>query len=237
MNKVRIVIQCIICPNKFEVVVSRSKAKYCSMKCMGIERKGKQPWLGKHHSQATKLKISIANSGKIRTQELKDKMSKALKGRPSPNKGKKLSEEWKRKISENNTRPMLGKHFSLETRQKISKSKMGHIGPRGELSSLWKGGICRPIILIRSSTKYTRWRTEVFTRDNYTCQICGDNKGGNLEADHIIKLSNIIDSLIKQFGGFTEEVRNHHLIWDINNGRTLCHECHKKTENYGSKKQ
>ena len=46
-------------------------------------------------------------------------------------------------------------------------------------------------------------------RDNYTCQACGDSKGGNLNAHHI---KNFID--------------NESLRLDVNNGITLCKNCH-----------
>lgn len=59
------------------------------------------------------------------------------------------------------------------------------------------------------------WRTAVFARDNYTCQICGQ-RGGRLQADHI-----------KPYKAFPD------LRLDLSNGRTLCIECHKKTPTYG----
>ena len=66
---------------------------------------------------------------------------------------------------------------------------------------------------VRERDKYTyevrRWREAVFKRDNYTCQCCGDNKGGNLQAHHI-----------KNF------LTHKHLRFDIDNGITLCQSCH-----------
>lgn len=67
---------------------------------------------------------------------------------------------------------------------------------------------------IRASLAYKRWRTAVFERDNYTCQMCGA-RGIRLNADHI-----------KPFSLFPD------LRLDINNGRTLCVECHKGTPTY-----
>lgn len=75
---------------------------------------------------------------------------------------------------------------------------------------------------VRKSKKYKEWRKAVFERDNYTCQMCGvKNKKGLgktviLHADHI-----------KPFAYYPE------LRFDINNGRTLCEDCHKKTKTYG----
>ena len=58
---------------------------------------------------------------------------------------------------------------------------------------------------------YKDFTKEVYKRDNYTCQCCGDNKGHNLNAHHIY--------------GYTEYKD---LRTDANNGVTLCEECHKK---------
>lgn len=75
---------------------------------------------------------------------------------------------------------------------------------------------------IRSSLAYKAWRTLVFERDNYTCLHCGikNEKGLGktvyLHADHI-----------KPFAMYPE------LRFDVLNGRTLCEECHKKTDTYG----
>ena len=82
---------------------------------------------------------------------------------------------------------------------------------------------------IRKSLKYRQWRSDVFERDNYTCQIC-ETKGGKINADHIkafiiILKENNINNL--------EAALNCEELWNINNGRTLCESCHKKTENYG----
>jgi 5-methylcytosine-specific restriction endonuclease McrA len=60
------------------------------------------------------------------------------------------------------------------------------------------------------------WKEAVFSRDDYTCQMCFQ-RGGKLQADHIIP-----------YCLCTEEQK-----WDLNNGRTLCENCHRKTPTYG----
>lgn len=87
----------------------------------------------------------------------------------------------------------------------------------GEKSHLWKGGTSTENDKIRKSAEYKKWRNDVFKRDDYTCQIC-NQKDKKLHADHI-----------KPFSHFKE------LRLDINNGRTLCENCHFKTDSYGSK--
>jgi len=125
------------------------------------------------------------------------------------NKGKKkppFSDEHRKKIG-NGSR---GRKHSPETRKKIGK--------RGENHWNWQGGL-KPIHeRIRNSVEYKLWREAVFKRDNYTCVFCKE-VGGNLQADHI-----------KQFALYPE------LRFAIDNGRTLCVDCHRKTDTWGYKK-
>lgn len=101
---------------------------------------------------------------------------------------------------------------------------------RGENNYNWKGGLYSLRERIRATKRMIEWRRQVFERDNYTCQICGDNKGGNLNADHIKPLA----LLIKEYDMKTiDDAYDCRILWDINNGRTLCIECHKKTETWG----
>ena len=60
------------------------------------------------------------------------------------------------------------------------------------------------------------WRKSVFERDGYVCQGCGFDKGKILEAHHIIFVSDCIKN------------DQWELIFDIDNGLTLCKKCHKK---------
>ena len=66
-------------------------------------------------------------------------------------------------------------------------------------------------IKIRSfnSSEYYKWRKQVYEKDNYTCQVCGDDKGGNLNAHHLDGYN------------WCKEKR-----FDVNNGITLCEICH-----------
>lgn len=80
---------------------------------------------------------------------------------------------------------------------------------RGENHYNWQGGISSDRDAIKRSKEYIEWRNKVYERDNYTCQACGDSKGRNLHAHHIENYSSNPD---KRF--------------DINNGITLCNDCH-----------
>lgn len=120
-------------------------------------------------------------------------------------KGVKKSEETKRNMSAGR----LGKKLSIKHRLAISNAK------KGDKTNLWKGGLSQKNKLVRDSAEYKIWRTEVFQRDDYTCVFCGI-RGGRLNADHI-----------KPFALYPD------LRFDIQNGRTLCESCHKKTDTYG----
>ncbi len=203
-------------------------------------------WLGKKRPPRTdehKRKISEALTGKKRSEESKRKQSESMKGM---NKGKKkppLTDEHKRKIKDNNARYWKGKKRPKETCHKISLAnkgkrnspntefKKGMISPnrgkkRPEISREkhwnWKGGRTKKDKALRRTLEYKQWRTAVFEKDNWTCQICGArSKKGKpiyLEAHHI-----------KGVAHYPE------LVLMVDNGKTLCINCHGKTDNYRNK--
>jgi len=138
------------------------------------------------------------------------------------------------KINSGKISPMKGKHHTEESIQKMREAKRnckpnktsfkkGMPQPHGKDHWNWKGGLTSFQDLIRNSEKYSNWRTQVFGRDNFTCQHCGV-RGTWLEAHHIISLSKLIeDNSITSF----EEAISCDNLWDLNNGITYCKDCHK----------
>ena len=189
-------------------------------KKMSAAQKGvSNHFFGKKHTPESIKKMKKHHrgmSGKKHKESTKEKMSRIMTGRKMPWSGKYKhkphTEEQKKKISES----LKGRNVSLETRRKISKSLMGHLGIKGEKNKNWRGGITGWQNKIRTSAEYKLWRKSVFERDNFACIWCGDNRGGNLNADHI-----------KPFSLFPE------LRFAIDNGRTLCIPCHRTTDSYG----
>ena len=105
-----------------------------------------------------------------------------------------------------------GKKLSLEH---IKNLKGKRPKASGENNHNWRGGVTSINEKIRKSLEYKLWREAVFKRDDYTCIWCGRESHGNIEADHI-----------KPFAHYSE------LRFAIDNGRTLCKDCHKKTDTY-----
>ena len=143
--------------------------------------------------------------------------------------GSTLTEEHKNKLR----LAHIGIKPSVEARIKMSESHKGiklseahklkiSLSNRGDKGSNWKGGISPLNKVIRRSLEYRLWREAVFKRDNYTCVWCGARNGKGkyieLHPDHI-----------KPFSLFPE------LRFAIDNGRTLCIDCHKTTDTYGGK--
>ena len=172
-------------------------------------------------SETSRQKMRLSHLGKLHTKERRDKIKRIAieKGFGKWMTGKKHSEESKKKIRIAH----FGRKNSISHNLNISKGKKGkpNLNLRGEKHHNWKGGITTINHFIRTSLEYKLWRRSVFERDNYTCIWCrirGNQTGGYLEADHI-----------KPFALFPE------LRFSIDNGRTLCKECHKKTETFAGK--
>lgn len=124
--------------------------------------------------------------------------------------------------------------FTINWRKNISKSKKGistYKGKHWKLSEINKRNIGLAVVkrydiigrktykryIHTPSKNLTKWRSDVFTRDNWTCQTC-QARGCYLEAHHI-----------KSWAKYLE------LRYILENGVTLCRECHKLTDNYKNK--
>lgn len=173
--------------------------------------------MGRKHLEITKLKISKSHMGMRPSKETLEKLKASHKGhKHSEEQKSKMSESLKKSYKEGKRKSWnKGKQTSKETRDKISQGLKGMFV--GEKGSNWQGGITPINELIRKSLEYRLWRKSVFERDNYTCIWCGI-RGRELHADHI-----------KPFALFPE------LRFAIDNGRTLCHDCHKTTDTWGGK--
>lgn len=129
-----------------------------------------------------------------------------------PMKGKKMSKESRKKMSvaaKKRGSNRTGKKHTLETRAKISRISRER-SPKGKDAPGYKDGKLEERRGQRMSMKYKRWRYDVYLRDKFTCQKCGDDKGGNLIAHHI-----------KPFSDYPN------LRFSIENGLTICVSCHK----------
>jgi len=147
------------------------------------------------------------------SKETKKKISLA-------NKGGKLSEEHKKKLSiahKGKPSPRLGAKLSEKTRKKISKNRKNK--KLGKNNPNYKNGKYtienrKKYWHYTQSYDYKQWRIAIFERDRYRCQGC-QQVGGYLTAHHI-----------KSWAHYPK------LRYEINNGITLCEECHKLTDNY-----
>jgi len=194
---------CLNCERIFEVTKNRKyTAKYCSVKCYYINN----PKRSKRSDRVKIMCKECNNRIDVTVYESKTKrycsnecyyISK--KGKSSPMKGKKLSED----------------HIKMLI--------ASHKGKYGELSSNWKGGLTHLSKRIREIYKYNKWRTQVFVRDKYTCKKC-NSIGGKIEAHHIVPFNNILK---KYSINNIEDAINCNMLWNIKNGITLCKKCHK----------
>jgi len=130
-------------------------------------------------------------------------------------KGKKriFSEKWRENIG----KAMKGRIFTKIHKKRMSEAQSKLEKPwtskrnyehRGENHPCWKGGISSIDARLRRTKESKDWIQKVLWRDKHTCVKCRSKK--NLQADHI-----------KPFSLFPES------RLDINNGQTLCKDCHK----------
>lgn len=158
-------------------------------------------------SKETKEKTRVSLLGHKHSKETREKIGNKNRGI----KHSIISRENMSKAHIGKVSHMKGKKHTIETRKKISEKMITK--KRLNLDN----SITLENKKIRASLEYKIWREAVFKRDNWTCVWCF-KKGCILNADHI-----------KPFAYFPE------LRFAIDNGRTLCIDCHKTTDTYGNK--
>lgn len=124
-----------------------------------------------------------------------------------------------------NTYGRLGKGRKLtpEHRLKLSLAAKRRVA-EGRHNN-YKGGVTPLNKKIRYSSEFKLWREAVFKRDEFTCKECGRKNQKGLGFSLYLHPHHI-----KPFADYPE------LRFDIDNGVTLCGDCHKKTETWGRQK-
>lgn len=125
-----------------------------------------------HVSEETRNKISqrLRESppmkGKHHTEEAKQKISDAERGEKNHNYGKRLSEETRRKISENNARVWKGKHLPESVKKKLSNANKGRVlseEHKKKISESEKGKVITDDIKqVISKTSKERWSSDEY---------------------------------------------------------------------------
>jgi hypothetical protein len=223
---------CPICGNSFYRIpceIKRNRHNYCSREC-GL--KGRQlSWTESKRQEYRDRMIkwyenpenrknqSILQTGTHQSEETKRRLSEMRKGELNPFFGKKhdpetckhMGEKRRGNLHYRNKFPMTD-----ETKQKLRAY-------RGENTSNWKGGLSPLHDLIRINSKYTEWRTAVFKRDAYKDWFSGIKLQSNIQAHHIIPMSQII----RQYNLKTiDDALQCEALWDINNGVTMMTSSH-----------
>lgn len=151
----------------------------------------------------------------MKNPEIRQKVSKKLKGKSAWNKGLKSGNYG------NGFKKGMKGYWSSKKRPKLHSEEWKKILSerlKGEKSHFWKGGISPENHLIRNGLNYKLWHKSVLQRDNFTCQKYG-LRGGKLHSHHI-----------NNFADFPE------LRFAIDNGITLSKKAHDEFhKKYGYK--
>lgn len=196
--------ECIGCHKIF--IPRRSSLLYCNQKC----------WA--ENVVPTDKQRNCMTSEQRRNLILKTQPHKFVKKENygKGNIGKIRSESVRKKISDNTKKSWENGIFDNDVNVRRKNLK------RGKEHFNYKNGAGTIRINLYSLFEYKQWRTSVFKRDDYTCQRC-KKRGGTLEAHHKTPFREIH----KKYGFETHiEAAKCEELFDVNNGVTLCRECH-----------
>lgn len=202
---------------------------------------------GRKISEEHKKKISLGNKGKIFTEEHKRKIGEKHKNKiVSLETRKRMSFSAKERLKNPENNNFYRKKHKDEVKQKLSLLRKGkklkEFGHKEDCCCAY----CNSYIdgrtplaeRIRHLDEYYKWRKSIFERDNYTCQECYEY-AGKLEAHHIKRFSYILQEFLKEYSQFSpiedketllRLATNYKSLWNVDNGKTLCMDCHDKTK-------
>jgi len=131
--------------------------------------------------------------------------------------------------------PGFGKHDKRKPHSEKTKQLLSSKLPRGINHFRYKPPDKRiePInSQIRNCSHSKKWKLTVLERDKFRCVLCNSEK--KLEVDRVVPFAVLkkkysINSLESAL--LCEE------LWYPSNGRTLCHNCHIRTDTYGGRIQ
>jgi hypothetical protein len=165
--------------------IKRFCSSYCAKRFNGLNNKGKRhseevnkskgrsgeenAFYGKAHTDKTKKLISEKNTGKQRTKETKEKLSKQMTGVNNPFYGKTHDMNFRTKQS----KMMKQNNPNNLEHVRVNRS----ISMLGKNNPAWMGGVTSN--WRDYSGKFTnKLKLEIKSRDNFTCIIC--NNYGNI---------------------------------------------------------
>lgn len=174
------------------------------------------------HTIETRRKMSLASIGKPKSPTHVLHMIKNPKLKYNC---KTCNKEFFRWASQGKCEYCCSKCYHTQPISENARTKLNRTGMRGALAGNWKGGKTQIRMLIPGLSEYRTWRSKVFERDDWTCQTC-HARGVYLEAHHITPLWYLIEKYQITNGQMASGCKE---LWGVNNGVSLCKECHKLT--------
>ena len=210
-NKARgtgtITFKCEICGKEKTILLSKynnSKHHYCSYECSKFNLINN--YSGDNSKLYERTSVTCITCGKsIKINKYKHENQKLF----FCSNNCKYKYQKQNNLGENN--PFYGRHHRMSTKLLISRKNKGKLAWNKGVKVPWKTDIERELDRSLYGQDYINWRNNVYKRDNYTCQCCGDDKGGNLNAHHLEGYNWCKDKRL-----------------DESNGITLCEQCHNE---------
>jgi len=176
-----------------------SNRKFCSITCR--QRYHNNPSRNPSKSPSARAKISASRKGKPTSL------------------GLRCSKEKKAKISKTLTGRVMPEVQKIKISLKLKGRKTWKTRINiliGDKHPNWRGGYSKKRQARYNEPEYKEFVGNVLKRDNYTCQLCGARNGNGKK-------------IFFQVHHKIHYWENPNLKYDIDNGITLCRDCHRKS--------